>query len=253
MRSLSDPFDDARIRLDAARESIGKFNSIPGGSFKIVPCDSIGEDGTAKVRYVYRLRLEDQRRTLKGIASQAIGSLRSALDLAIAACARLHGTDRNTDIYFPFAKNAARFEKGLAKLGKFVPNEVITYLRTLRPYGGGDDRLHAFVEMRNSGEHWEIIPVRVGVLAAGVRRPHDPSQTIVEVPSPGSGAVEDIELFTSDTKESDCRLELLVQTRFQDVPAFAGNEAGAVLMELEKRVAEIIDALERIARRLDPC
>jgi len=198
--------------------------------------------------YIHKLLFTDGiDRRIKLPAADALRNLRAALDQLTAASARLNGAPRLNGLHFPFLDDPSSWEKVIKRKCRFVPQPVIDFFGSLRPYKGGDDDLRVLNSLRNDNDHWALTDILLTVSDVAVTRPGQRQQVIAFPEWPTSG-INEVELFTAPSAESDYSLAVVIKIGFKIVPALAGTPE-MILRNLSKKVVEIVDRTEGIMRR----
>lgn len=243
---IIDPFEGAKLRLNRANEFIQEFEAsrerLYGGDHWTVDI----EPDTEKSQWVHKLRIgKGLGKRDKVLVADALNNLCTALDLSIAACARLNGTKFRKEINFPFTSKKEAFEGQLKGLSKHVPPEVIAFLRTLRPYPLGDEQLYALKSYRNLNEHWAITPTQTKTDAAVVNWP-DGRQQFVLVPRSDHG-VDEIELFRTDDRTTDYCVSIVTSLNLEVSPELGTNYSFSLLDQANpaRDVTAIVEKIER--------
>ena len=93
------------------------------------------------------------------IIGDVVHNLRSALDLLACELVRLNRRN-DSKVYFPFAKTRDDLVIAIkrARIDRAGP-EVVTIIRSLKPYKGGDDTLRAIHDLNIMDKHKLLIPI----------------------------------------------------------------------------------------------
>ncbi len=153
------PFDSAKLLLDRAREHREEFRRRSEAWQNSNPYTTIIEFDVDRGQYVRKARFP---KGLPGflfpVAADAFNNLRHTLDHAI--CASAAAKDPATDltgIGFAFGRTEAAFERHLATTRKKVAHQIVTTMRALKPYKGGNDRLSGLSALTNANKHRNLI------------------------------------------------------------------------------------------------
>ena len=128
-----------------------------------------------------------------------------------------------------------------------VPPAIVDYFRSLKPYGGGDDRLFGLNSANNTNKHWEITPISVGAPAVTILFP-DRTRKMIELTDMPQGNETAFEMFASENGSMDYMLEIITTMRFRDAPGLEGAFPETILNSLHKQVSAIVDNTEEICR-----
>lgn len=93
-----------------------------------------------------------------------LNAVRSSLDILASTLASRHCPSLVDDAYFPVAHSADNFARGNYKGSKFVralPVRERTFIETLNPYQGGNDRLYALHQLDIVRKHARLLGVEV--------------------------------------------------------------------------------------------
>jgi len=149
---------DVHLLLDRTNEQIIEFKTLLR-AFLDKEAWSVSVDfDIERSQYVHKVIIGRQPSgKIKIAAKDAWGNLRSTLDHLNAACARLGGASgHDKQAHFPFAGCVAKLDRTIKDRCRNIPEPVKDYFKSLRPYKGGDDCLHALTSIRNSNEHWKL-------------------------------------------------------------------------------------------------
>jgi hypothetical protein len=192
--------------------------------------------------YVLRVR-ENIPDDFPCFIGDCIHNLRSALDLAAVQLVKVQGDD-GKGVYFPFTDDASKLDGAIAarKINKAAPG-VEAYIRSLKPYPGGNDALRAIHDLDIMDKHQLIIPT-----ADAIGIPHLRIGTN-EFSNCSFGPLRDGMVPFSFPRAANVQFgqkfyPTLIIT-FGD-GYFARKPAIETLYELVRLVTEIIDTLEAI-------
>lgn len=162
------------------------------------------------------------------IVGDVIHNLRSALDLAAVECVRLNGGD-DREVYFPFAGEEASLDKMIFKrgLGRAHPS-VVSFVKSLRPFKGGNALLRALHDLDVQDKHHAIIPTGVSYSGPIISLWNDAGEPEISVVGDPNTPSQISFVFPAGT-------------------AFAGHEVIPTLHEFVGLVDGIVDALMVIA------
>jgi hypothetical protein len=91
-----------------------------------------------------------------------INSIRSALDLLASALASRNGVKPSSDTHFPIRKYASDFRRitNVIKRKKWLSENQISTIKTLRPYRRGNSSLYSLHQLDIVRKHERLIEVR---------------------------------------------------------------------------------------------
>jgi hypothetical protein len=96
--------------------------------------------------------------SLRGIAFDAAGNLRSSLDRAGFAVAVAAGT-KGGKAHFPFGGNLGDVHAKAKGGSRDIPKEVFDAMVACKPYKGGNDTLWAINRLCNTSKHEILVPL----------------------------------------------------------------------------------------------
>lgn len=242
-------FSDARTRIDWAKKDTTRFERCAKAFFQRTPYSLVTEPDPDGVHEFHKFRLaKNLPAVLTKHTVSAIENLRSALDLAAAAVARLvHAPDLG-EIHFPFCKANTDFKSRVnSSACKPLPDEVKTLFGSFKPYGGGNDILWAVNELCNTSKHRLIFPVAA---KGGVHLPLIETSDLVHAPiilMEGLHDCAENEVVFAKTQlglKWKYRLQIAFGIAFGKVEAVEGKEVYPTLLEMHRVVTEIVDATE---------
>ena len=90
---------------------------------------------------------------LSAIFGDIVHNLRTALDLAASACVRANGKS-DKGVFFPFCKEASELDAMIKRrnIDRAHP-DVVSYIRSLAPYKGGNIALRAIHDLDVRDKH----------------------------------------------------------------------------------------------------
>jgi len=169
--SLDDPFYSAKSRLERAKEKISELNTAIRQYRDEHPADLICEadepDRRTKTwKFKFFRPFPD---SWTHLPIEILEAVRSALDQAAYAAAKLSGSKRLKKTQFPIADSLDELQNLIAgrKVCKDVPPEIVAVFHRFNPYQGGNDTLWALNKLRNS-THTELTPIAVQSANIGI-------------------------------------------------------------------------------------
>lgn len=161
MVSAVDPFASARRRLARAKQHISDLQGHHDAFFEGIPYKHAVEtnaEGLKEHKVKLTAPIPD---IITDLAYEAIEALRSVLDHAMHAIATACRVQRPDLVLFPFADRATDLDNVIKGRTKDIHPDIVTYLRGLKPYNGGDQLLHALNSVRRQSIHRLIVPVGI--------------------------------------------------------------------------------------------
>ncbi len=245
-------FNDARLRVRWAKESLANFERIARRYFKRTPYERITEADPDGRRERHKLRLlKPMPVSLTNNAIRTVENLRSALDLTAAAVAELAGVSTD-NVYFPFSKAASDFDNRIGSCCKGFPKDITELWRGYEPYGRADNLLFAINEICNTSKHRVIVHVAP---KAGVHMPLMETSDVLTLP------IEIVEGMWDDENEITYaitqrglkwrhRVQIAMGIAFGNVGEAAGFEVEPNLAKMCWIVETIIDGTEAKCREI---
>ncbi len=183
-----------------------------------------------------------------GIAADAIGGLRSALDLAVCDCKRLAGHTDMRNTYFHFAGSEVEWDKSVGHRTKGVPPQIVGAMRALKPWGGGFDLLYALSKLAVLDKHQLLVPIALNNTAIGFDAIRIKFASMLEIPIPNWDPVKNEGVFLKTGPGSEIEYDGLKFRKFiafGDVELVAREPVVPILDKLRKLVGEIVGGFER--------
>jgi hypothetical protein len=247
-------FDDPAQLLAYAKERIGDLEREIDRFFKsepyarVVEPDADGAYEEHKIRFTKRIP-----NSVINIAAGVINDLRAVLDHAGYAAATTSGKINPRHAYFPFGTDAD-FERSTKGRSKNVPPEIVSLMRSFKPYRTGNDLLWAVNEACCTNKHALLTPV--AILPGGVRfkNMNIPSTTGFYFPRPvwDSAKNEIVFLAVRPGTQYDYNVNLGFDITFNKVDVIKGQPLIRVLNAMASEVERILMAIEAETRRLFP-
>jgi hypothetical protein len=176
--SRDDPFYSAKSRLQRAEDKISELDTEIWKYRNEHPPALVCElDEPDRLTKTYKFKfIQPFPDSWAHLPIEALEAMRSALDQAAFAAAKLSGNTRLKATQFPIADSLPELENqiGGRKVCKDVPDAIVRVFRSFKPYKGENDTLWALNKLRNSN-HTHIIPVIVR--GANVRMRHSAKST----------------------------------------------------------------------------
>jgi hypothetical protein len=170
---MSDPFDSSRRKLAWAKKHLAQFKRKNIQFFKKKNLYAVFAEPSTKHPpcIVHKMRFVKQLPAgFSEMTGDIVDNLRAALDHAVygVAIAAAPGT-RPLNAYFPFSRDASKFEANLKGRCADVPKEIYPLLRSYEPYKGGSDALWAINQVCVANKHTLIIPIGTACATVGLR------------------------------------------------------------------------------------
>lgn len=191
------PFNNARLKLRRGRRHISEFEAEIASFLAREPYQIIlSESRISPPRIEYHWTThthEAPPEELAMILGDAVHNLRVALDVLANDTVALGGNIPK-GVYFPFAKDAADLEKQIKEKMKGATPEAKEFVRTLKPYKGGNEPLRALHDLDIQDKHISPLQVSHSQTSApgrvgndGVEWQYEPIQTLPDwyTPPPG--------------------------------------------------------------------
>ena len=157
----ADAFAGARLKVARARKHIFELSQAGEAYAAKMPVEFFEnplEDGRLeqKVR-VHTLPSPE----LATVVAEALGGLRSSLDLAICAAASLRGAKNLEDISFHFAKSEEEWDNTIKGKTKGVPEATVKVMREFKPWRNGHKFLYPLSKLSAADKHRLLTPMVV--------------------------------------------------------------------------------------------
>ncbi|MDF0659727.1 MULTISPECIES: hypothetical protein [unclassified Rhizobium] len=164
-----------RLKIDRANAKIAEARTVLGSTDVY---QFVGRVDTDSGDGIIRLDLFDVSDLVHVIVGEVAYQLRSALDVAAVALARLNGATNVKHVYFPFAGTEHEFlAKGaqgkMAGLSETAKDVIVSFA----PYRGGNDLLYGLNDLCNTDKHNNLI---ASILRVGNRITPRPSSDMNE-------------------------------------------------------------------------
>lgn len=152
------PLDGPRLKVERAYQHVDNVNAAIDAFWKANPCTmSLHSDGGGYVS-VRLSRAAKFPKQISVLVGETVYQLRSALDVLACCLATANGAQGTAGVYFPFAKDAKEFELAATqrKIRK-ISSAAQDVIRSLKPYGGGNDLLCAVNALCNKDKHSRLL------------------------------------------------------------------------------------------------
>ena len=203
--------DDARALLDRARKHFDDFEAL------IHSREGQGLWQTTERRdprtgeYFYRLHLDRQKLIkAKPIIADSATNLASALDHVAAAIAKANGSNRLTNLYFPWGFTDELFDKKLAKVEPVLGSKLSRVLAEARANHRHEvHHVEAAKQISNSGKHWELMFTAGAAHGVALHIPGE-GQRIFQVPADAFAEADAFEYHRGPERLPRVPLSILV-------------------------------------------
>ncbi len=251
---MDSAFSSSRRKVDWAKHHLANLKREFGAFVKTNKCEMFTEPHPSKPQHVIcKMRLTQQV-TPDGFAEMigdVVDNLRSALDHAIYGVCVAAGRSEIDNAYFPFSRNATKFESNMKGRCADVPQEVYPLLRSFEPYKGGSDALFALNVVCVSNKHRLIIPCASASFSAGVNARGTGYMEMPYTPTWDS-AKNEMVLCTlgPHTTEFNGEFHFAVFVAFGEIEIIGGEPVIPVLDQFVNMVKTIVGEIETETRRL---
>lgn len=249
---MTDPFRAARRQIEKAKKHIKNLerdllvyiNSTPGK--KVIESDANG------IEYLHKLRLiRPIPDSLADEAEAAVNLLRSSLDHAGRVVAVTTGKADPHNATFPFGDDAT-YLKGQGG-SKDLPPEMFAYMRSFKPYKGGNDLLYAVNKACNTNKHDFLVPMAIAGGGTGIRDFYAPPGVGFALPNPVWDRTKNEIVYLrtfilGPQPQYDMRITVYVV--FDEIQGIAGQEPVTALENMTSVVERVFAGIEAESRRL---
>ena len=156
------PFESPMLLIEGAKTSLVNFESCCNAFIQNCTYDTIrykdpkSGDKVVKLRFHHRMPPK-----LRLSAYRILNDLRHALDQAVCDGAISLGRANAKDVYFPIGRTSQDFDREISKKCKNVHPNLIAFIKTCRPYEGGDDLLYALSRLAGPNKHQRIVGMSI--------------------------------------------------------------------------------------------
>lgn len=157
------PFDGPKLKIARARKHIADFESEVAAYLSRDPSVIFAElDHKTKQRGIRLRTREPIPDNISAIFGDAVHNLRVALDLLANDLVSLSG-GQPKKVYFPFADSAAGLEGEIKRKMRGASPDILTLIRSLRPYKSGNITLRALHDLDITDKHINILEPGISV------------------------------------------------------------------------------------------
>ena len=248
---MNDPLESAKYMLARAKKHTLDLDRECGIYLDSNPFTRISETYLEAKKHVQKVKLiKPLPVMLNGIAADAIGNLRAALDqCGYAVSIAAGGKGKNT--YFPFGDTADEVKSRKTGGSKEIPDEIFAVMESFKPYLGGDDLLWALNKLCNTNKHRILAPVVIANAHYGIDR--------ISWTGPGTHSIfpewdsaNNEMIFFEGTAESAYYFkgQVAICVSFAEIDVTRNTPAAAVLDTLCGKIDSILMGVEAEARRI---
>lgn len=256
---MSDPLHDSRYSVEHAKRRIDEFEAEIQRFRQTNPYVKVVEHDLNTAEDIHKIRLiKPLPITLKGIASDAVNALRSALDNAGYSLAVASG-NKGKNAHFPFAGGVDEFKGSKYRRSSDIPKEIFALMLACGPYKGGNDLLWALNKLSNTRKHEIIVPIvgSSGPFSIKIGGGHG-TKFMGRGPFSIGGThwnsakneLEYMRVGRGGEIDTDADFSFSLFVAFGKVDVIQGQPAVGVLRAMAGEVERILMALEAEARRI---
>jgi hypothetical protein len=204
-----DPFRPAKLLVTLASAELDQFQARCDAFIKECKLEFVTDDKSHPTQIVGKVRILGAiPDVLERDAMRFVNELRSSLDKAVNAAAKLLGSTDLKHTHFPFGESETQFQSQMgAARGSWrgIPQEIRNYLLALKPFWGGNDLLRAFGGFSNPTKHENILTVNITFGGIGI--------------NPGPGGVLSAHFDTVGTVWNEAKTECEIFRARKNFPA----------------------------------
>lgn len=257
---MSDPFESPKLRLARAKEHFENFNAERSRFFEGKPWTWALEVNPQTFNKEGKVRADKIPDRFVSLAIDAIEGFRSTLDQCTFAIGRVAGITRAKYTHFPFGNDANGLEKQIHDRSRDLPSDILSLIRSLKPYRTGNDLLWAINAACNVSKHELLTPFAVAVqgqeLNLGIGGGFTRTWTIDGLQihaSVWNSEKREIKFFTMGPKtDLNGEVKLALDISFGEIKVIKRKSVLSVLHEMLGMVDGVLVALESETRRLFP-
>ena len=181
--------------------------------------------------------------------AEAVDALRSALDHACFAVAKLAGEEDPKSTHFPFADDPAQLENVIKRKCRNLPADFVDLLRAYKPWAGGNNLLWAFNKARAGNQHRFGVDVAITANNTKLRGKTGEGDFVVGFAPPNWNLEkQEMELAQGfNFSEDDLDVSVVIEVAFTDAGPLTGKSVVRLLNALRGTVEKIVEDIERYA------
>ncbi len=163
MATSRDPFYSPKSRLKRANQHLRRLHKRIDRFFQQDPCRAVAEFDTDGVTKIHKLKFVKRLpESWTHSAVEILEALRSVLDQTGYASAVAAGKVAPKKTQFPIGDSPTGLNDLIKrKVSKDLPDEILSFFCSFKPYKGGNDAIWALNKLANA-KHTSLVPVVVG-------------------------------------------------------------------------------------------
>lgn len=249
----NNPFASTRKRIESANRHLARFEKEARAYAASNPLEIVFEADQVPGWSVAKVKLSSQPPdSIEDGVFDVLGNLRSALDYATHATARLAGKPETTKANFPFGGDANQVKlKGQSKgLSQDIPEPIFNFIEAMKPYKGGDDLLWSLNRNWNRNKHSDVLDFSFTHNGFELRQ-----ETLIQPRGPFPAIWDDSKdeaiLFAIPSPHiATFRIRVALMLTFKNLAVIAGGEILTTLSKYGRLVETVVDQIEAEAKRI---
>jgi hypothetical protein len=249
-----DPFFSAKLRFRRAQEHLTQFVREEHDFFAENPGGYACEPDTDGAYQIHKIKFTKRFPPRWSVlATEIVEHFRSSLDhAAFATFLADRGPDAKSNFAaFPIAKTAPDLERGIKGRSKDLREEILSVIRGLQPYKGGNDALYTLNELCNVSKHG-LITLMAGAISSFELSGFETAQgTVISKSIQWDSIKNEIEYARSPIDaHGEHEGKVTVYITLGDIDWGKDINASRVFDEMRKEVGRTIGKIEAEARRI---
>jgi hypothetical protein len=182
------------------------------------------------------------------LIGDTVHNCRTALDLLACDLVRLNNKDA-ANVYFPFGKDEAQFNKEIGKASfDLASPQAVSLLKQVKPYWGGDDWLRGLHELDLIDKHRLLLPafISANVRHLVVKVPQGGEQTFADCTFSGSSLDIAVPEGSRIVRYDGVEPHISLQSQIAVIDAMPAVD---VLQSLADRVEHVVLTFESLVLR----
>jgi hypothetical protein len=160
--------EDSKSKIEWAKRHIPDLESALTRFVDSKPYEFFREASADGLNEFVKLRITKVIPTdISHLVGDIIHSLRASLDYAACDLAEANGARKVDDVHFPFGKDVNAFEASAKKKIKKLSASAQEFIRTLKPYQGGNDLLWLVHYLDLGDKHRKLTPIGISGSTGG--------------------------------------------------------------------------------------
>jgi hypothetical protein len=242
-------FEDARLKLaqstrhvDNLHDDLCKFFAEPRTHIELIRVPET-EDWPASS--VMQVTVDPIPKQISLLLGDAVGNLRSSLDLMACEMVEKRGREPSRNLYFPIAETADKLmsklaSEEIASFGEAVCNLIA---HEIKPYKGGHPYVWALSQADNLAKHRKLLP-KTGASQITVSMVDHVAKAVIEGMTL---RIEAGKVETSIQLGPDVRITKMSQVKYTVIfTPDSGFGAVEIISTLRKSIASIANMVDRI-------